>query len=110
VIDHHYLESRGAKWGMMTIRTTKRVVVPPDVLINVIDGESVLLNLKTESYFGLDDVGTRMWQALTGSESIQAACERLLSEFEVERPQLEQDLEALIKKLVEHGLVDLVDG
>jgi hypothetical protein len=94
----------------MAINLTKRVAVPPDVLINVIDGESVLLNLKTESYFGLDAVGTRMWQILTGSESIQAACERLVSVYDIERQQLQQDVEALVQKLVEHGLVDIVDG
>ena len=43
----------------MTLFSTKRVVVPPGVLVNVIDGESVLLNLKNERYFGLDEVGTR---------------------------------------------------
>jgi hypothetical protein len=87
----------------------KRVRVAPDVLANVIDGETVLLNLKSESYFGLDEVGTRMWESLTTAGSIQAACEALLSEYDVEGGRLQQDVEALLEQLVEHGLVDLVD-
>jgi hypothetical protein len=94
----------------MAVSLTKRVVVPPDVLINVIDGESVLLNLKSECYFGLDDVGTRMWQVLTDSASIGTAYETLLAEYEVEPEKLRQDLDALIEELVGHGLVETTDG
>jgi len=89
---------------------TKRIVVQPDVLVNVIDGESVLLNLKSESYFGLDEVGTRMWQVLTDSGSIQAAYETLLAEYEVEPEKLRQDLERLIEQLVAHGLLETTNG
>jgi hypothetical protein len=72
-----------------------------------LDGESVLLNLQSERYFGLDEVGTRMWVALSTSESIQTAYEDLLSEYDVDAEQLHQDLESLIEKLVEHGLVEV---
>ena len=41
----------------MAVSLTKRVTIQPDVLVNVIDGESVLLNLKSECYFGLDGSG-----------------------------------------------------
>jgi hypothetical protein len=94
----------------MSSVSAKRVTVPSDVLANEIDGETVLLNLKSESYYGLDEVGTRMWQTLTASESIQAACESLLSEYDVEPGRLRQDVEALVEQLVQFGLVDVVDG
>src|SRR5262245_37383272 len=93
----------------MPIDGTKKVIVPPDVLCNVIDGESVLLNLKSECYFGLDEVGTRMWQVLSSSESIAAACESLLAEYEVDRERLCQDVDELVGKLAKQGLVELVD-
>ncbi len=41
-----------------------RVAAPRHVLVRALDRESVLLNLETERYFGLDEVGTRMWQLL----------------------------------------------
>jgi len=64
-----------------------RVVVPKHVLVRHLDGESVLLNLETEKYFGLDTTGTRMWELVTTSPSVDAAYARLLEEFEVE-PEL----------------------
>jgi hypothetical protein len=43
----------------------------------------VLLNLKSENYFGRDPVGTRMWTLLATSDSIQSAYEALLDEYDV---------------------------
>src|SRR5437762_10901062 len=47
-----------AEGAMVTL--VDRVVVPQHVLVRFMDGESVLLNLETERYFGLDETGTRM--------------------------------------------------
>ncbi len=89
---------------------SSRVVVPDTVLFRELDGESVLLNLKTESYLGLDEVGTRMWTLFTTLPSIQAAYEALLTEYEVEPDVLRRDVEVLLEKMSEHGLVELKDG
>ena len=82
-----------------------RLVVPVDVLMREVDGEAVLLNLATEAYFGLDEVGTRMWYALTEGESLAVAFERLAAEFEVEPARLEADLRGLLQRLLSLGLV-----
>ena len=54
------------------------VRAPGHVLVRELEGESVLLNLDSEAYFGLDEVGTRMWAVLTTSPTIQAAYDELL--------------------------------
>jgi hypothetical protein len=84
---------------------TARVSVPEHVLVRVLDGESVVLSLETEKYFGLDEVGTRMWMVLVGADSIQSAYDSLLAEYDVERGQLRADIERLIGELAEQGLL-----
>lgn len=91
----------------MEIDFNSRVVQSPETLINIIEGESVLLNLDNESYYGLDEVGTRMWELLTTSETIQAAYDRLLEEYEVDASTLRTDLAEMISSLVEQGLLEL---
>ena len=91
----------------MAISFENRARIPEDVLLSELDGESVLLNLKTETYFGLDEVGTRMWAAVTSAESIQAAYDTLTEEYDVEPERLREDLSAILDKLVEHGLLEL---
>ena len=92
----------------MPITFDQRVTIPPDVLVQELDGESVILNVATERYFGLDRVGTRMWVALTSLESIEAAYESLLAAFDVDGERLRQDLQTLVTELVDHGLLDPV--
>lgn len=92
---------------MSSITFAQRVTATPDTLINVIEGESVLLNLQSEKYFGLDEIGTSMWQALTNSESIEHAFATLRNEYDVDEARLRQDLTELVEKLAAHGLVEL---
>lgn len=85
----------------------RTISVPEGVLVRELDGESVLLNVQTEKYFGLDEVGTRMWAALTRSGDVESACEALIEEFDVEPERLRADLEALLGELVGHGLLNV---
>lgn len=93
----------------MELSFAMRVTVPADILTRELEGETVLLNLDSGSYFGLDDVGTRMWMKLATSESIQAAYDILLAEYDVDAVMLRRDLHNLIEKLVEHGLLEVSD-
>lgn len=93
----------------MAITFAQRVVVPDDVLVRELDGESVLLNLATNSYFGLDSVATDMWRALVASDTIQAAYEALLAEYDVAPETLQRDMAEFVEKLVRHGLAEMDD-
>ena len=94
----------------MDIDFSQNVIAPDDVLVRVLDGEAVVFNLESESYFGLDEVGTRMWTMLTESDSIQDAYEILLAEYDVEPAQLKADMADLIAQLQENGLVAIEHG
>jgi len=94
----------------MTFSFDQKLTVTQDTLINVIEGESVLLNLNSESYFGLDPVGTRMWTLLANSDSIQSAYEALLEEYDVAADGLRADMQDLIEKLIANGLMEVAAG
>jgi len=84
-----------------------RVVVPQYVLVRFMDRESVLLNLETERYFGLDETGTRMWQVVTSAQSVEAALQQLLEEYDAQPEVLRSNLTELVGRLVENGLLTL---
>jgi hypothetical protein len=85
----------------------QKLRVAPDTLINFVGEEAVLLDLKTERYFGLDEVGARMWAALTESESIEQAYAALVDEYEADPEVIRRDLTELIERLQAQGLVEL---
>ena len=98
-------EPRVLECAAMTISFSDRVTVPDDVLISNLQDESVILNLDSERYYGLDDVGTRFLSVLTTSESIETAYERLRNEYDVDPQILRTDLLALIENLIDQGLL-----
>ena len=85
----------------------EKASVPAHVLVRFLDKESVLLNLETERYFGLDETGTRMWQLVTSSENVDAAYAQLLNEYDVEAELLRNNLRELLEKLTSNGLLVL---
>ena len=85
-----------------------RATAPKHVLVRLLDQESVLLNLQTERYFGLDETGTRMWQLVTTSPNIDAAYRELLAEYDVPPELLRENLTELVGHLVEHGLLQIL--
>ena len=91
----------------MKIPFEKRISIPDGVLVQELQGESVLLNVNTENYYGLDEVGTRMWAVLSEAPSIADAIDSLLDEYEVERAILENDVDELLTQLLDMKLVEL---
>ena len=84
-----------------------RVRVPEGVLFRELEGESVILSLDSETYYGLDAVGTRFWTVLAAAPSIQAAFETLCGEYEVAPEELRSDLEELLGELVGRKLIEI---
>jgi hypothetical protein len=91
----------------MSIPFDSRVRIPDDVLVSELDGESVLLKLKSECYFGLDDIGTRIWELLLSSDSVEHAFEGVLAEYDVDPNQFRSDLSELLDSLVQQGLIEI---
>jgi hypothetical protein len=89
----------------VAISLSQRVTVPQETLIRVIDGESVLLNLKNEMYYGLDGVGTRFWEHLSASPTISAACDRLAEEFDAPVETIRSDMRVFVETLAQRGLI-----
>ncbi len=85
----------------------QNLTISKDLLSQEISGETVLLDLNSESYFGLDEVGTRIWQLLQEHGNVQKIYDTLLEEYDVDAQLLKKDLEEIITKLNETGLITL---
>ena len=68
------------------------------------DGEVVLLDMGSESYFGLDGAGARMWTELVDGKTVGEVVEVVAGEFDASADVLRDDLTDLIGQLVEAGL------
>lgn len=93
----------------MSHLASRQVIKAPDVLLQDLEGEAVLLNLANGQYYGLDESSYYMYKTLTSSASIQIAYETLSQEYKVEPGQLRSDLDNFLTHLLENGLLIYVD-
>lgn len=82
-----------------------RLHIADDVVFRDLAKESVLLNLSTGTYFGLDAVGTRLWHLIAEHGSTALVIETLLNEYDVDALRLQKEVGALIDQLLAKGLL-----
>lgn len=90
---------------MARLTPATRLRAQDDVLFQDLEGEGVLLKLETGIYFGLDRVGTRVWQLLPTHAVLADLVESLVAEFDVASDRCTADVLALAENMLEHGLV-----
>ena len=86
---------------------TRTVRPNANTLHRELGGEGVLLQLDSGEYFGLDEVGERIWALMMEDGDLSRVESRLIEEFEVEPSRLAADLKAFVDELAERRLIDL---
>ena len=77
------------------------------VVSRELEGEAVILNLESGVYFGLNEVGARIWALIQQYGSLRKVLETIQEEYEVAPQVLESDLLQLVEQLQARGLVNL---
>jgi hypothetical protein len=90
-----------------TIALDASVVAAKNQISSELDGEAVILDLDRGMYYGLDEVGARIWKLIQEPKSLSSVRDTLVGEFEVSPQRVEQDLLKLMEKLADAGLVSV---
>jgi hypothetical protein len=88
----------------MTVQAPQ-LLLNESVVFAELDNEAVLLNIETGVYFGLDEIGTEIWNLLSAGASENEVVEKLLVEYEVSLEQLRADVDEFVMTLESRGLV-----
>ena len=86
---------------------SSKFTIPTQVMVRTVGDETVILDLASGTYYGLDPVGARMWQLMADGHPVKAICDTLLNEYEVTREVLERDILHLTQELAKRELVNL---
>ncbi len=89
----------------MPLDDSTPILVLPDVVSRVVAGEAILVEMKSGQYYGLDAVGTRIWELIAEKRTVGAVVAAMLEEFDVEEGTLRADVESLLRELESRGLV-----
>lgn len=84
-----------------------KVTVPTQIMARQVGEETVILDLASGTYFGLDPVGARIWQLMAEGRTLAGVCATMLAEYEVTREDIERDVLSLAEELREKQLISI---
>ena len=87
------------------VKLDTKLSIPPQVMSRLVGDETVLLDLASGMYFGLDDVGKRIWESVAEGQSLGETAAIIATEYEVDEAQAQADLIEFATDLVERGLL-----
>lgn len=93
-----------------TLSVSSSVVATKDQISSDLGGEVAILHLEAGMYYGLDNVGARIWSLIQKPRTVVEIRDILMSEYEVEPGHCESDLIALLQRLADEGLIEFRDG
>lgn len=92
----------------MSLSMTSVIQWDPNQIAATVDREIVILSVERGSYFGLDDIGSEIWEKLANPTPIAAICDALADKYESDRPTIERDVLALLEQMAAEGLISIV--
>jgi hypothetical protein len=96
--------------GEPEVRPDAVVVRSGDPVEAEVDGDVVMMSIGRGKYYGLDSVGTRVWQMIGSPTRVSSICERLRSEFDVDEATCERDVLEFLNGLAAEGLIEVMDA
>lgn len=79
------------------------------VFASDVEQDKVILSLKNGSYYGLEELGSRIWDLLQQNKSSAEIRDTIVEEYEVEKEECERDLQGLLQELIEAELIEVAN-
>jgi len=87
-----------------------RFTISTQAISRAVGDETVILDLESGAYFGLDPVGAQLWALIGEGNSFGELCEIMIEMYDVEHDRLERDIEALVAELAKSRLIMVKHG
>jgi Coenzyme PQQ synthesis protein D (PqqD) len=90
-----------------TISASSTVVASGNQMSREVGEETVILSFDEGTYYGLNDVGTRVWALIQEPRSVADVCATISREYDVEPERCEADVLELLRELAREELVEV---
>lgn len=77
----------------------------PDIVFSEIDNETVMMDKNFEQYFGLESIGTEVWQLLETPTSVEKMAAQLCEKYDVSVADCQADLCVLMIDFLAHEMI-----
>ena len=80
-----------------------------EVFASQIDDEVVMMNIQSGKYYGIDTIGSRIWELINEKIQVQKVIDHLLEEYDVSEEQCKNDVLEFLDELNENKLVEILE-
>ncbi|MDJ0736675.1 MAG: lasso peptide biosynthesis PqqD family chaperone [Nostocaceae cyanobacterium] len=93
-----------------TISKHSIVVASKEQVSSNLSGDAIILDMKSGTYYGLDEVGASIWSLIQRPKTVEEIKNAMLAEYEVEPEECEQGILSLLEDLATQGLIDVISA
>jgi hypothetical protein len=94
----------------MRLSPTTAITQDPGPVSTVVDGEVLMMSADSGTYFGLNAVGSRIWELAARPITVRELCDRLREEYDVFAEQCEGEVLGYLEQLLDRGLIRVCDA
>jgi hypothetical protein len=91
----------------MPLTQDSRIVLTTNLLSAEVDGEAVIMDMQSGNYFGLDAIGTEIFQLMAQPILVSELCRKLEAEFDATPETIREDVLHLCNEMLQHGLIEV---
>jgi hypothetical protein len=77
----------------------------PELPTTQLDGEIVLMNFQTDSYYSLSGTAAAVWKALRPGATLQNICQSVLCEYTLDEETCRRDVSEFLAVLMQHKMI-----
>ena len=92
---------------MTELSRSSKIVVSEDVVSCDLGGETAMLEMKEGVYYGLNEMGTIIWELIQKPVTVQEIIDHILEEYDVDEETCFQDLVELVQEMIKNNLVEI---
>ncbi len=93
---------------MATLTPNSLVVRSDDFITSAVDDDLVMMSLEKGIYYGLDAIGSQIWEHIADPISINALCQKLTDRYEVDSAQCQEDVIAFLNEMLNENMIHVV--
>jgi hypothetical protein len=91
----------------MAVNPNSMVLRSDNLLAQSVDEDIVILDTEKGVYYGIENIGSRIWQLIVTPISARQICQMLIEDFAVDRETCEHDVLAFLEMLLHRGLIEI---
>ena len=85
----------------------RTIIATRDQVSNDLGDEKIILNMKTGEYYGMNAVGSHVWDMIQESRTVDEVIAALVEKYGIDQERCEHDIMALLKEMSEVGLIEV---